>query len=353
MPTFFAPELKKIARDVFKAAGASEEDSTIVGDLLTEANLAGHDSHGVLRIPEYVGWMEDKLVNTGAKMEIVLETDSFALIDGGWGFGQVMGRKAMDIAIEKAKRVGVATVSGRNCCHLGRIGDYPAMAADRGMVAVMFVNTHGGGKLVAPYGGIERRLSANPIAVGIPRPGEASIVVDISTSSIAEGKVRNMLHSGAPVPAGSIVDAEGRPTTDAAAFYGPPPGALLPFGGHKGFALGLVTDILAGAISGAGCSRPETNRVGNSFLVTVIDVERVRGKEAFSNDVEALIEYVKSSKLAPDFDQILVPGEPEARERERRLKNGVHLSDEIWEQIAETGRRHGVDLTAASQAGVQ
>jgi len=226
------------------------------------------------------------------------------------------------------------------------------MATDQGMAAVMFVNTHGGGKLVAPYGGIERRLSANPISVGIPRAGEASIIVDISTSSIAEGKVRNMLHSGAPVPAGSIIDAEGRPTTDAAAFYGPPPGALLPFGGHKGFALGLVTDILAGAISGAGCSRPEANRVGNSFLVTVIDVDRVRGNEAFSEDVEALIQYVKSSKLAPGFDQILAPGEPEARERERRLKNGIHLSNEIWEQIVDTGRRHGVDL-AASQAGVQ
>jgi uncharacterized oxidoreductase len=353
MPTFAGSELKKVAHDIFRAAGATDREATIVGDALTEANLAGHDSHGVLRIPEYVRWMEEKLVNTGAKMEVVLETDSFALIDGNWGFGQVMGREAMELVIAKAARVGVATVSGRNCCHLGRVGDYPAMATDRGMAAIMFVNTHGGGKLVAPFGGIERRLSANPIAVGIPRKSEPAIIVDISTCAIAEGKVRNMLHSGTPVPAGSIIDSEGHPTTDAAQFYGPPPGALLPFGGHKGFALGLVADILAGAISGAGCSRPEASRIGNSFLVTVIDIDRVRGNDAFSTDVEGLIEYVKTSKLAPGFDRIMVPGEPEAAEHERRLNNGISVSTQVWEQIAETGRRYGVDVDAASATKVQ
>jgi uncharacterized oxidoreductase len=353
MPILFGPDLKKVAHDIFRAAGATDREATIVGDALTEANLAGHDSHGVLRIPEYVRWMEEKLVNTGAKMDVVLETDSFALIDGNWGFGQVMGREAMELVIAKAAKVGVATVSGRNCCHLGRVGDYPALATDRGMAAIMFVNTHGGGKLVAPYGGIERRLSANPIAVGIPRKSEPAIIVDISTCAIAEGKVRNMLHSDTPVPPGSIIDAEGHPTTDAAQFYGPPPGALLPFGGHKGFALGLVADILAGAISGAGCSRPEASRIGNSFLVTAIDIDRVRGNDAFSSDVEGLIEYVKSSRLAPGFERIMVPGEPESNEEQRRLHNGVSIGSQVWEQIAETGRRYGVDVDAVAATKVQ
>jgi uncharacterized oxidoreductase len=352
MPTFFGPELKKVGRDIFRAAGATDRDATIVGDALTEANLAGHDSHGVLRIPEYVRWMEQKLVNTEAKMEVVLETDSFALIDGNWGFGQVIGREAMELVISKAGRTGVATLSGRNCCHLGRVGDYPAMATDRGMAAIMFVNTHGAGRLVAPYGGLERRLSANPIAVGIPRKTEPAIIVDISTCSIAEGKVRNMLLSGTPVPPASIIDADGRPTTVAADFYGPPEGALLPFAGHKGFALGLAADILAGAISGAGCSRPEASRIGNSFLVIVIDVDRVRGNDAFSSDVEGLVEYVKTSKLAAGFDQIMVPGEPEAGERQRRLTNGISLSSQVWEQITETGRRYGVDMDAATASKV-
>jgi uncharacterized oxidoreductase len=351
MPVILAPELKEISRQVFRAAGATEDESAIVGGALVEANLAGHDSHGVLRIPEYVRWMEQKLVNIGASMEVALETDAFAVIDGGWGFGQVIGRQAMQLAIDKAARAGVATVSGRQCCHLGRIGDYPIMAAERGMAAIMFVNTHGGGKLVAPFGGIERRLSANPISIGIPRRSGGPIVLDISTCAIAEGKLRNMLHSGTPVPAASIIDAEGRPSTSATDFYGPPQGALLPFGGHKGFGLGFVTDILAGAISGAGCSRPDANRVGNSFLVTVIDIDRVRGREAFDRDVEGLVEYVKSSKLAPGFDRILAPGEPEELERERRLKSGIPINEEIWRQIAETGARYGVDVAAVAAAG--
>jgi uncharacterized oxidoreductase len=353
MPLIRSHALKQIAQDVFRAAGATREESRIVAHALVEANLAGHDSHGVLRLPEYVRWMEEKLIQTGAHMQVVQETDSFAVIDGGWGFGQVVGAEAMQLAIAKAARSGVATVSGRQCCHLGRIGDYPAMAAERGMAAVMFVNTHGGGKLVAPYGGIERRLSANPIAVAVPRRAGGPIVVDISTCAIAEGKLRNMLHSGAPVPAGSIVDAEGRPSTSAAEFYGPPQGALLPVGGHKGYALGLVTDILAGALSGAGCSRPGVTRIGNSFLVTVIDVEQLRGREAFDQEVEDLLSYVKSSRLAPGFDEILAPGEPEQRERERRLANGIRIPDETWRQIAETGARYGVDASVALGQGAQ
>lgn len=346
MPTFFAPELKSIARDIFRGAGATEEEARVVGDALVEANLAGMDSHGVLRIPEYVRWMENGLVNVGARLSVVLETDSFLLVDGGWGFGQVMGRRAMELGMEKAKRTGVATISGRNCCHLGRIGDYPEMAAKEGLVTIMFINTHGGGKLVAPFGGIERRLSANPIAIGIPRKSGAPIVVDISTCAIAEGKVRNMMHAGKSLPEGCVIDANGNSSTNPADLYGPPVGALLPFGGHKGFALGLATDILAGAISGAGCSRPDADRVGNSFLATIVDVERVRGTEAFERDVENLVEYVKSSKLASGVDQIVVPGEPERTEHARRLVEGISISDQIWAQIRQTGEQYSVNIPA-------
>jgi uncharacterized oxidoreductase len=218
------------------------------------------------------------------------------------------------------------------------------MAAARGMVAVMFVNTHGAGKLVAPWGGKDRRLSANPISVAIPRKSGTPIVVDISTSAIAEGKVRDMLNRKVPVPPGSIVDADGYPTTEATKFYGPPAGALLPFGRHKGFALGLVTDILAGALSGAGCSRKDADRVGNAFLVFVIDIGRLRGEEPFYADVEQLVEYVKSSALAPGSTEILVPGEPEALEKERRQRNGIPVDQETWRQITEVGRKYGVSV---------
>jgi uncharacterized oxidoreductase len=344
MPTLSHSQLRKLGSDVFTATGATPAESRVVADALVDANLAGHDSHGVIRIPEYVTWIEQKLVTLGASMKVLFETEAYALIDGDWGFGQVIGRQAMELAIGKARTTGAATVAGRNCCHLGRIGDYPRMAADQAMAAVMFINTHGGGKLVAPYGGIERRLSANPISVAVPRANGEHIVVDISTCAIAEGKLRNMLNGGKPAPPDSIIDAQGNPTTSPADFYGPPQGALLPFGGHKGYALGLITDILAGAISGGGCSNPDVTRVGNTFLVTVIDIDRVRGMGEFAAEVENLVSYIKSSRRVPGVEEILIPGEPELREQARREREGIKLDDRTWGQIAATVQRYNVPL---------
>jgi len=170
MPTFSAAQLRKFSADTLHAAGAIREEAQIVANALIEANLEGHDSHGVMRVgAEYVPWIEEGRINHGAEMEIERETDAFALINGNWGWGQVIGKKAMEVCIEKAAKVGVAVVSVHNCNHIGRAGDYPLMAAKRGMAAVLYLNTHGGGKIVAPWGGRERRLSANPIAAAIPR----------------------------------------------------------------------------------------------------------------------------------------------------------------------------------------
>lgn len=344
MPLFTSSQLASIASDILCAAGVSLEESRIVGDALVEANLEGHDSHGVVRVPEYVAWIEEKFINLGARLETIKETDTFAVLTGNWGWGQVVGRQAMELAIQKASRSGAVTISVRECAHLGRIGDYPLMAARAGMAAVMFVNTHGGGRLVAPWGGRERRLSANPISIGLPRSSAPPILIDISTCAIAGGKVTIALNSGKAVPPGCLVDSEGRPTTNPADFFGPPEGALLPFGGHKGFALSLAGDILAGAISGAGCSRPTMNRVGNSFLATVTDIAQFRDRAAFDQDVNQLVEYVKSSELAEGFTEILVPGEPEHRERERRERDGIPVDDETWRQIQQTAERYGVKL---------
>jgi uncharacterized oxidoreductase len=349
MLNFQPATLRRIATDVLHAAGATLEEAQIVGDSLVEANLDGHDSHGVVRVPEYVGWMEQKLINLGAKVQIVFERDAFALLDGNWGWGQVVGKQAMEVALEKAAKAGVYTISVRQCCHLGRAGDYPLLAAERGMAAVMFLNTHGAGRLVAPWGGRERRLSANPIALAVPRASGEHILVDISTCAIAGGKVTVAFNSGKQVPPGCIMDAEGRPTTNPADFIGPPQGALLPFGGHKGFALGLLSDILAGGLSGAGCSRPDAKRVGNSFLAVVFDIAQFRDRKDFDRDVEQLIAYVKSSKLAPGFKEILIPGEPERRERARREKEGIMIDDETWRQIRETAEKYGVSLESVSQ----
>jgi uncharacterized oxidoreductase len=344
MPIFTAAQLATLATDVLHAAGATPEEARIVGDSLAQANLEGHDSHGVVRVPEYVGWMEEKLINIGAHMEVVKETEAFAVMDGHWGYGQVVGRQAMEHGIKKAGRAGSVTISVRQCCHLGRVGDYSLMAARAGLAVVMFVNTHGGGKLVAPWGGRERRLSANPISIAIPRTSRPPILVDISTCAIAGGKVTIAHNKGESVPPGCILDAEGRPSTNPADFIGPPEGALLPLAGHKGFALSLATDILTGAISGAGCSRPTTKRVGNSFTATLLDPAQFRDREAFDQDVDQLVDYVKSSKLAEGFTEILIPGEPERRERDRREREGISVDDVTWRQIRETAERYGVKV---------
>jgi len=344
MPNFTAKQLAALAAEVLHAAGATEDESRIVGEALAEANLEGHDSHGLVRVAEYIKWMEEKLINIGARLEVVKETDAFALLNGNWGWGQVIGRQAMELAIRKAARAGAVTISVSQCNHLGRVGDFPLMAARAGMAAVMFVNTHGGGKLVAPWGGRERRLSANPIAIALPRSGHDPILVDISTCAIAGGKVTIAYNSGKSVPPGCIVDAEGRPSTNPADFIGPPEGALLPFGGHKGFALALAGDILAGAISGAGCSRPTTKRVGNSFLATVIDISQFRERSAFDQDVDQLEEYVRSSQLADGFTEILLPGEPEHRARAKRERDGIPVDDKTWAEFRATAQRYGVQV---------
>lgn len=349
MPTLQASQLKQFAAAIFAAIGTSSAQAEIVADSLVSANLAGHDSHGVMRIPEYISWVEQGSVNLGPKPSIDKSTESFAVLDGDWGWGQVIGRMAADLAAEKAAASGVAIVFGRNSCHLGRAGEYPELLAHRGLVSLMLLNTHGAGRLVAPFGGIERRLSANPICVGIPCKDRPPIVVDLSTCAIAEGKLRNMRAMGQLVPPGCILDAEGRESNNADDFYGPPPGALLPFGAHKGFALSLAADILAGALSGAGCSRPGAIRVGNSFMLVAIDVAMVREIEAFAKDVLDLVEFVKSSKLSEGSTEILVPGEPETRLREKRSLGGIPIHESIWNSITDVANRYGVPVSEVAQ----
>ncbi len=342
MPNIQPVKLRQFASQIFAAAGATGEESRAVGDALVEANLDGHDSHGVVRIAEYVRWVEKGLVNIGAHIRIDHESDAFAVIDGNWGWGQVVAREAMEVAIEKAKRAGVGTVSVRQCCHLGRAGDFVMQAAQQDMAAVMFVNTHGAGRIVAPWGGRERRLSANPIAMAVPRASGEPILVDISTCAIAGGKIHVALNSKKSIPLNCVLDSEGKPTNDPADFFGPPEGALLPMAGHKGFALALLSDILAGGLSGAGCSRPDATRIGNSFLAVVMDIARFRDRKVFDSEVDQLEEYVKSSKLAPGFREIMIPGEPERRERARRQKHGIPLDDQTWREICETAKRYKV-----------
>ena len=270
--------LKRLIHDIFAAAGSHHHEADRIAHYLTEANLVGHDSHGAIRVPKYVEWVRAGHLVPNQSLEIVSENEVMAVLDGRFGFGQVMGEEAMRLALDKSAKFGVSLVALRNAGHLGRIGDWAEMAARDGKVSIHFVNTSGGGILVAPYGGTQRRLSADPIAAGVPVQGGPPIVVDLSTCIIAEGKIRVAANQGARVKEGCLLDGHGVPTTDPQAFYASPPGAILPLGGHKGFALGVLVEVLAGAISGGSCSRPGTKVVSNNMLTIVIDPARFRAR---------------------------------------------------------------------------
>ena len=216
------------------------------------------------------------------------------------------------------------------------------MAAREGKIAILFVNTNGGGILVAPHGGNERRLSADPIAAGVPVPDGPPILLDISTCVIAEGKVRVASNKGVRVPEGCLLDSQGQPTTDPKDFYASPPGVLLPLGGHKGFALGVIVEVLAGALSGGSCSRPGAKLVCNNMLAIVIDPARLRGRAEFDQDVADFTAWVKSARTVAPDGEILMPGEPEHRSRTERQHSGIPLDAKTWQQLQSVARGLGL-----------
>ncbi len=335
MPLVRPDELERAAEEALRSAGATDEEARIVAAHLVTANLAGHDSHGVLRLPQYLAGIEAGSIACGAEIETVRETPTSAVLDANWGFGQVAALRATEMAIAKAGEHAIAAVALRRSNHVGRLGEYVELTAARGMIGMCFVNGHGGAHNTVPWGGADRRLCSNPLAFGFPT-GDGPVVLDMSTSAVAEGKVRTYRITGKPVPDGWIVDSEGRPTNDPEVLYSQPRGALLPMGGnlgYKGFGLSLLVEAMAGGLSGAGTSGPDPERGGNAMCIIAIDPERFVGKEMFMAEMDSLVEWVKSSRPAPGFDEVLVPGEVERREWQRRTPEGIPVDDETWRQI--------------------
>ena len=336
--------LCRLTTAIFHAAGCHTEEAERIAAHLVEANLVGHDSHGVIRILPYVQWLRDGKVVANRTIQVVFENDVIAVVDGHFGFGQTIGEQAMRLGIEKSARHGVAVIALRNSGHLGRIGDWPLMAAEAGRLSLHFVNTTGAGILVAPHGGINRRLSANPIAAGVPLPGRPPLLLDISACTIAEGKIRVALNKGVAVPEGCLIDAAGRPTTDPRVFYADPPGAILSIAGHKGYGLGVLCEVLAGALTGGGCSNPvNAGRVVNGMLSIILDPSRFQDDAAFGAEVERFVAWVKSSARATTDGGILMPGEIEERTRVQRLRDGIDLDATTWNQIIEAARSVGLE----------
>jgi uncharacterized oxidoreductase len=338
-----ADRLRRLTAGIFAAAGCDTEEAERIADHLVEANLVGHDSHGVIRVANYVKWLREGKVLAGRRIQVAFENEALAVVDGEFGFGQTVGTQATQLGIDKSARHGVAVIALRNAGHLGRIGDWPLMAARAGRLSLHFVNTSGAGILVAPFGGINRRLSANPIAAGVPVAGGSPLILDMSACTIAEGKIRVALHKGAAVPENCIIDAQGRPTTDPRVFYANPPGSILSIAGHKGYGLAVLCEVLAGALTGGGCSNPaNAGRLANGMLSIYLDPARFQSEPAFAAEIQRFIAWVKSSQKATPDGEILMPGEIEERTRARRLQGGIEIDETTWTHLRDTARAVGL-----------
>ncbi|MDE0608521.1 MAG: Ldh family oxidoreductase [Anaerolineaceae bacterium] len=329
MPVVSEAELRQTVADICGPLGAGELEISRLQDHLVGSNLRGHDSHGVHLLMNYVNLWRKGDIKFGAELEVLRESPAHAALDAHGGLGQVMAWRAADIAIDKARAGAIAAVTIRNCSHIGRLGEYAEQIAAAGLIGFVTVNGQGGAQLVAPWGGVERRLSVNPFAWGIPAPG-ADIMVDISPTVVAGGKVNIKQYRDEPLPVGWVIDSEGRDTTDAADFND---GSLLPLSGHKGYALGVVVDVLAGALSGGGTSQPDPPDWHNATLIIAINPTAFVTAEEFGTEVSDLLDYIRSSRLRPGFSEILIPGEPEAREMARRRREGIFVSERAWSQL--------------------
>jgi uncharacterized oxidoreductase len=334
----------RIGCTLFKAAGAPSEYAQTVVDHLVESSLMGHDSHGVLRIPEYLDDVAQEKINPAAPITIANQSPTTAIVDGGGTFGAVVARRAIDQAVDIARRQRVACVITRGCHHVGRLGAFVERAARSEMIAIATCNSPVYGHFVLPWGGREGRLATNPIAYAIPTTGDP-IVADFSTSVAPEGKIRFYRNEARPLPAGWLLDAQGLPTTDASALYATPHGGILPLGGaagHKGFALGLLVEIFGSALAGHTSVDPDI--VGNGVALIVIDPAAFVPLPQFKQLVSDTAAYVKSSPPAVGFDGVIVPGELEFRTLHRRTLEGVPVDQVTWQAIETHARRLGVTL---------
>ncbi len=349
MPILTAAAMRRIGQEFFTALGCRPDDARIVTDHLVQSNLYGHESHGLLRMYEYARAVSEGRVDPQGAPEVVSDRACTAVVDAHGGFGQVGAALATDLAIQKAREHGIGSVSLRRASHVGRAGAYAVTVAEANMIGVVFVNSGRLGFQVTPFGGIDGRLGTNPLAFGAPRRADPPIMVDMTTCTVADGKIRVATNLGKPLPEGWVIDAQGNPSTDPEAYWEEPRGAILPLGGplgHKGYALSMFMEICAGGLSGQGMSSGDRRAPANGVLFTVYNIEHFTDMDFYYDEVETLVNHVKSSRTAPGVTEILVPGEPEFRTERERAQTGIPIDDTTWDKLCASARDIGLDPTA-------
>jgi len=341
---FRAEALVAAVSAVVRAAGSPEPEAAQVAANLVEANLRGHDSHGVGMVPRYVDAVLEGGLAVGAHVKVVADSGALLTLDGCRGYGQVIGAEAMALGIERAHRHGVCVVGLAHSHHLGRIGHWAEQCIAANLVSIHFVNVLSR-PIVAPFGGRDARLGTNPFCVGIPRPGQEPIVLDFATSKIAQGKTRVAYNMGVALEPGTIIDDHGNPTTDPRYTVIEPSGALLPFGEHKGAGLALICELLGGALAGGatgGAVSDGRRRVLNSMFSVIVDAERLGTAANLAREMESFVAWICASPPATGVDRVKTPGEPERETRAARLVEGVPVDAVTWAEIVAAGAKVGV-----------
>jgi uncharacterized oxidoreductase len=340
-----ADKLTEVVRSIVKAGGSTDREAELVSTNLVEANLKGHDSHGVGMIPRYIESMKEGGLTVNAHVSVVMDAGVMLTLDGNQGYGQVMGYEAMELGAERARRNGVCVLGLSNAHHIGRIGHWAEQCIGHGLVSIHFVNVRSR-PIVAPFGGSDARHGTNPFCVGIPRPGKDAIVLDFATSMIAQGKTRVAHNKRVELAPGTIIDNEGRPTVNPRYTVIPPFGAILPFGEHKGSGLALVCELLGGAMSGGKTwVGPADNRrqVINGMFSILVDPQKMGTGENLAREMEAYVAWHTASPPVPGVDHVKIAGEPERQWKKQRLAEGVPVDPNTWEEIIGAGAKVGLD----------
>lgn len=339
--------LHAFVRALWEQAGSAPTEARLVAEHLVQANLSGHDSHGVGMIPRYLRSLRDGELRLNGHAHVARDAGAVLTIEGGRGFGQVVAHEAMQLGIARARQFGICAVGLRNAHHIGRIGHWAEQCAGAGLVSFHFVNV-AGDPLVAPFGGIDARIGTNPFCAAFPRPGRPPLVLDFATSRVAFGKTRVAYNKGEKVPPDSLIDHAGHPSNDPKVVHEDPRGCLLPFGGHKGYGMAALCEIFAGALSGGFTTHADTlmtnNAIVNCMMSVIIDPEAFDAPDA-QEEADAFVAWVRQSRLAAGVDGVLLPGEPELAMRAERGAKGTPVDAETWAQVAAAGREVG--MTAA------
>ncbi|CAN5686193.1 Ldh family oxidoreductase [soil metagenome] len=345
MPILRPDTLTDFTTRLLEGSGVPNVEARIVAESLVGSNLRGHDSHGVMRVPQYIDFLRKGDYKPGVMLKVEREGPAVVVCDGQWGLGQVQAQRLLELVIPRAQELGLAAGAARNCGHIGRLGEYAEKAAEAGLVLISTVNNCGAGQRVAPPGGTKGRLGTNPLCAAVPTE-DGPIVLDFGTSVAAEGKVRVYHINKKPVPEGWLLDAEGKPTTDPSVLYEQPQGSILPMGGqqaYKGFGMALVLDMLAGGLTGGRSSYEGAPAArGNNVVFFVIDPELFAGRDALLREATGVARFVRNTPTAEGVDSILLPGDPERRIMERRSSEGIPLDEAHWARLAELAGPLGI-----------